>query len=64
MCSSDLAEDREAAARKIIEASPLARAHERMIRPEEVAEAILYLVSEASTMVSGTAIAIDRKSVV
>jgi len=40
-------------------ASPLARAHQRMIRPAEVAEAALYLASEAGAMVTGTSIAID-----
>lgn len=51
--------DPAAAAERIINASPLARAHNRMITPEEVAEAILYLVSDAALMVTGTAIAID-----
>lgn len=50
---------REATERQIIAASPLARAHQRMIRPEEVAEAALYLASEAAAMVTGTSIAID-----
>lgn len=45
--------------RRIINASPLARALGRMVTPEEVAEAILYLVSDAAVMVTGTAIAID-----
>jgi len=44
---------------QLIEASPLARALGRMITPEEVAQAVLYLVSDASVMVTGTAIAID-----
>lgn len=47
------------AARRYIAASPLARAHGRMISPDEVADAILYLVSDAAAMVTGTAIAID-----
>jgi NAD(P)-dependent dehydrogenase (short-subunit alcohol dehydrogenase family) len=51
--------DRAAAERRFIEASPLARAHGRMIRPEEVAEAILYLASDAAAMVTGTALRID-----
>ncbi len=55
----DKADDREAAIRQFIAASPLARAQGRMIRPEEVAEAIVYLASEAAVMVTGTAIAID-----
>ncbi len=55
----DQAEDREAAIRQFISASPLARAQQRMIRPDEVADAILYLACEAAAMVTGTAIAID-----
>ncbi len=51
--------DRAAAAKQLIEASPLARALGRMISPEEVAQAVLYLVSDAAAMVTGTAIAID-----
>jgi NAD(P)-dependent dehydrogenase (short-subunit alcohol dehydrogenase family) len=53
------AADRQAAEATLIAASPLARAAGRMITPEEVAEAILYLVSDASAMVTGTAIRID-----
>ena len=55
----DQAEDREALERLFIAASPLARAHGRMIAPEEVADAIVYLASDAAVMVTGTAIAID-----
>lgn len=55
----DQAEDRDAMVQSFIAASPLARAEGRMIRPEEVAEAILYLASDAAVMVTGTAIAID-----
>lgn len=51
--------DPDSQRRKLIDAAPLARAHARMIQPEEVAEAILYLVSPAGQMVTGTAIAID-----
>lgn len=51
--------DPEAAARQYINASPLARAHGRMISPDEVAQSILYLVSDAASMVTGTLIAID-----
>ncbi len=43
----------------LIDASPLARAHRRMITPREVAEAVLYLVSDHALMVTGTMIAID-----
>ena len=46
------ADDREGLERQYIEASPLARAYGRMITPEEVAEAILYLVSDASALVN------------
>lgn len=61
MMEADLAsaDDRPAMERTFIEASPLARAYARMISPEEVADAILYLASEAAAMVTGTAIAID-----
>ena len=61
MMNADLekADDPEATARQFIAASPLAQAWGRMIRPEEVAEAIVYLVSDAAAMVTGTAIAID-----
>jgi NAD(P)-dependent dehydrogenase (short-subunit alcohol dehydrogenase family) len=51
--------DPDAARRQFIAASPLARAAGRMITPEEVAEAILYLASDASAMVTGTALRID-----
>jgi len=53
------ATDRGALERQYIDASPLARAYGRMITPEEVAEAILYLVSDAAALVTGTAIRID-----
>lgn len=61
MMNADLeaAADRDAAVRSFIAASPLAAAHDRMISPEEVAAAIFYLVSDASAMVTGTAVAID-----
>lgn len=55
----DKATDREATARQFIAASPLAHALGRMIDPDEVAQAIEYLVSDAAAMVTGTAIAID-----
>lgn len=51
--------DPAAAARQYIQASPLARAHGRMIHPDEVAAAILYLCSDAACMVTGTPVAID-----
>jgi NAD(P)-dependent dehydrogenase (short-subunit alcohol dehydrogenase family) len=58
---ADLAKatDPAATAQRMIDASPLAKAFGRMIRPEEVAEAVLYLVSDAAAMVTGTCIAID-----
>ena len=49
----------DALAQAMLDASPLARALNRMITPEEVAQAILYLVSDAAVMVTGTSIAID-----
>jgi NAD(P)-dependent dehydrogenase (short-subunit alcohol dehydrogenase family) len=55
----DKAPDRTAAVQNLIVASPLAKAHARMITPQEVAEAVLYLVSDASLMVTGSAVAID-----
>lgn len=55
----DKAPDRGAAVQNLIAASPLARAHARMITPEEVAAAVLYLVSDQALMVTGTSIAID-----
>lgn len=55
----DRSADAAATAQQFINASPLARAHGRMIDPREVAEAVLYLVSDASAMVTGTALAID-----
>ena len=51
--------DRQQVVRELIQASPLARAWDRMISPDEVADAILYLAGEGAKMVSGTAIAID-----
>ncbi|HRX78236.1 MAG: SDR family oxidoreductase [Planctomycetaceae bacterium] len=61
MMNSDLdkAIDRAAISNQIIAASPIARVAGRMISPREVAEAVLYLVCDASAMVTGTCIAID-----
>ena len=53
------AADPEALAAQLVAASPLAKAFGRMISPEEVAEAMLYFASDASLMVTGTALAID-----
>ncbi|MBS0261947.1 MAG: SDR family oxidoreductase [Planctomycetes bacterium] len=55
----DKAPNRQAAIDSLIAASPLARAHYRMITPEEVAGAVVYLVSDEAQMVTGTSIAID-----
>ncbi len=46
-------------AQKFISASPIAKAVNRMISPEEVAKSIYYLASQDAEMVTGTAIAID-----
>ena len=61
MMNADLAaaSDPEALKQRFIAASPLARAHGRMITPDEVARSVLYLVSDASAMVTGTSVAID-----
>ena len=61
MMDADLADaaDPEALKRQMIEASPLASAWNRMIEPEEIAGSVLYLVSDAAVMVTGTAIGID-----
>jgi NAD(P)-dependent dehydrogenase (short-subunit alcohol dehydrogenase family) len=53
------ATDAHAKAQQMLDASPLANAWGRMITPEEVAQAVLYLVSDAAAMVTGTSIAID-----
>jgi NAD(P)-dependent dehydrogenase (short-subunit alcohol dehydrogenase family) len=61
MMNADMARaaDPQALAKQLIDASPLARAFGRMISPEEVAQAVLYLVSDFAAMVTGTSIAID-----
>lgn len=51
--------DRQQVTRQLIHASPLARAWDRMIHPEEVADSIFYLCSDAARMITGTAVAID-----
>jgi len=53
------ADDPDAAYQATINASPLARAEGRMIHVDEIAAAVMYLVSDASKMVTGTSIAID-----
>lgn len=55
----DQAVDRQAVVNQLLDASPLARAHQRMTTPHEVAEAVLYLASDVSLMVTGTCIVID-----
>jgi NAD(P)-dependent dehydrogenase (short-subunit alcohol dehydrogenase family) len=55
----DRATDADATAQQILNASPLARAHGRMIDPSEVASAVLYLLGDESAMVTGTSLAID-----
>lgn len=55
----DAAPNREQAVQNLINASPFARACGRMISPEEVADAVLYLVSDSALFVTGTSIAID-----
>lgn len=61
MINADLAAaaDPTAMAQQFIAASPLAKAFRRMITPDEVAQAIEYLVSDAALLVTGTMIAID-----
>ena len=44
---------------ELIRASPLARAWDRLISPQEVADSVFFLASEAAQMITGTAIAID-----
>jgi 3-oxoacyl-[acyl-carrier protein] reductase len=51
--------DYGAAVQKFIAASPLARAHGRMISVDEVAACALFLASDASLMITGTQLAID-----
>ena len=55
----DQASDRELAVTALLKASPIAHAEGRMITPDEVAQAVEYLVSDAAAMVTGTMIAID-----
>ncbi|MCY2965369.1 MAG: SDR family NAD(P)-dependent oxidoreductase [Planctomycetota bacterium] len=57
--SLDAAPDRATAVRELLAASPFANACGRMITPAEVAQAVLYLVSDAALFVTGTSIAID-----
>lgn len=61
MMNADLAKaaDPAALSQMMIDASPLAKAFKRMISPDEVAQAVVYLVSDAAAMVTGTSIGID-----
>jgi NAD(P)-dependent dehydrogenase (short-subunit alcohol dehydrogenase family) len=45
--------------RQLIDASPLARAEQRMISPREIAASIAYFCSDEGAMVTGTILAID-----
>lgn len=55
----DRSVDPLAVARQIVDASPLCRAIGRMVLPSEIAQAVLYLVSDAALLVTGTSLAID-----
>lgn len=61
MMNADIAKaaDPQALVKMMIDASPLAQANRRMITPDEVAQAVCYLASDAAAMVTGTSIAID-----
>jgi NAD(P)-dependent dehydrogenase (short-subunit alcohol dehydrogenase family) len=61
MINADIAAATDPAAfrESLINASPLARASQRMISPREVATTVVYLASEDSQMITGTAVAID-----
>lgn len=53
------AADPDAVRRQLISASPMSAALGRMESPDEIAQAIFYLASDAAVMVTGTCIAID-----
>jgi NAD(P)-dependent dehydrogenase (short-subunit alcohol dehydrogenase family) len=61
MMDADLASaaDRERAFRDRLAASPIAHGLGRMIRPDEVAESVAYLVSDAAVFVTGCCLTID-----
>ena len=51
--------NREEVWSRLVDASPMARALDRMITPDEIAQSVLYLVSDAAVMVTGTVVGID-----
>jgi len=55
----DSSVDPLAVARQMIDASPLCRAMGRMVLPAEIAQAVLYLVSDAALLVTGSTLTID-----
>ncbi len=55
----DSADDPDQLTRSMIDASPLAKAWDRMIDPLEIAASVLFLVSDQSAMITGTSIGID-----
>jgi NAD(P)-dependent dehydrogenase (short-subunit alcohol dehydrogenase family) len=55
----DSADDPDQLTRCMIDASPLAKAWDRMIDPLEIAASVLFLVSDQSAMITGTSIGID-----
>jgi NAD(P)-dependent dehydrogenase (short-subunit alcohol dehydrogenase family) len=61
MMNADIerASDKQALIKSMIDASPLAKSNRRMITPDEVAQAVCYLASDAAAMVTGTSLAID-----
>ena len=52
-------DDHDNVVRELIHASPLARAWDRMVTPEEIAESVFYLCSNAAQMITGTSVAVD-----
>ncbi|MEY4180620.1 MAG: 4-formylbenzenesulfonate dehydrogenase TsaC1/TsaC2 [Planctomycetota bacterium] len=55
----ELAADPEDLRQRIIGASPLCRAFGRMVTPEEIAESVVFLASDAAQLITGTSLAID-----
>jgi NAD(P)-dependent dehydrogenase (short-subunit alcohol dehydrogenase family) len=52
-------EDPEARIAELMSAAPLVAANGRMITPEEIASAVLFLSSDEASMITGTVLAID-----